>query len=58
MTEYRSAAALARKRVGERLHLELTPAEQVAITGALQRDVRLPDVDHATIRDLLARIAP
>lgn len=50
MTEYESAAR------SKRLRLDLTPAEQVAITGALTRDLRLPDVDHETIRDLLARL--
>jgi hypothetical protein len=50
VTEYESAAR------SKRLRLDLTPAEQVAITGALTRDLRLPDVDHETIRDLLARL--
>jgi hypothetical protein len=55
VTEYVSAARSNRRP--QRLRLDLTPAEQVAITGALTRDLRLPDVDHATIRDLLARLA-
>jgi hypothetical protein len=59
MTEYRSAAAGRRQgRPSVVLRLELSPAEQVAIAGALQRDVRLPDTDHATIRDLLMRLVP
>lgn len=55
MTEYVSSARSKRRQ--QRLRLDLTPAEQVAVTGALTRDLRLPDVDHATIRDLLARLS-
>lgn len=50
-------AAREPKREPMRLRIFLTAAEQVAITGALQRDLKLPDVDHQTIRDLLARLA-
>ena len=57
MTEYASAAARQAKRQSARKRLDLTPAEQVAITGALTRDLKVPDVDHATIRDLLMRLA-
>jgi hypothetical protein len=57
VTEYRSEAAFRSKRAQASLRVFLTPAEQVAIVGALTRDLKLPDVDHATIRDLLARLA-
>jgi hypothetical protein len=57
VTEYRSEAAARSKRRPATLRLDLTPAEQVAIAGALQRDIRLPDTDHDTIRDLLVRLA-
>lgn len=55
MTEYPSAASRAKRRSAS-LRLDLTPAEQVAVAGALQRDLRLPDTDHETIRDLLVRL--
>jgi len=54
VTEYRSAGP---KRRPPRLRVELTQVEVVVITGALQRDLRLPDVDHRTIRDVLAKLA-
>lgn len=44
-------------RLQPRLRIFLTAADQVAIVGALTRDLKLPDVDHQTIRDLLARLA-
>lgn len=57
MTEYISAARAGEpKRQPARLRLELSPAEQVAVVGALRRDLELPDVDHGTIRDLLLRL--
>jgi hypothetical protein len=36
--------------------LDLTPAEQVAVAGALRRDLELPDTDHQRLRELLARL--
>lgn len=59
MTEYLSSAAARAKRQAptRTLRLELSPAEQVAVAGALQRDIRLPDTDHRTIRELLVRLA-
>ena len=57
MSEYRSAAADQPQRQPSCLRVFLTAAEQVAIVGALQRDIRLPDTDHNTIRELLVRLA-
>lgn len=36
--------------------LDLTPAEEVAVAGALRRDLELPDTDHRTLRELLLRL--
>lgn len=58
MTEYESAGAARAKwrRPMPVLRVELSPVEQVAIVGALQRDLKLPDVDHDVIQELLVRL--
>jgi hypothetical protein len=58
VTEYLSETPRAATRSPQRLQVALTPAEQVVLVGALARDLRRQDTDHATIRDLLARLAP
>lgn len=55
MTEDAGAVIRMQKRAGHR-RIDLTPAEQVAVAGALRRDLDLPDTDHETLRALLARL--
>lgn len=55
MTEEIDNATGGQKRAGHR-RIDLTPAEQVALAGALRRDLDLPDTDHETLRAVLARL--